>query len=86
MTYPTQQRVSGQNVGKIKISISIVAADEYMRTDQLLAGRHFSLLSDLLFFFVSKVKMSQWPWQPRSTQLPPFHYFFHSSKLILVVH
>ena len=29
MTYPTQQRVSGQNVGKIKISISIVAADEW---------------------------------------------------------
>jgi hypothetical protein len=24
----------------------VVAADEYMRTDQLLAGSHFSLLSD----------------------------------------
>ena len=36
-----------EGVGKIEISISMVAAaDEYMRTDQLLAGGHFSLLSD----------------------------------------
>jgi hypothetical protein len=39
--------VAGQYVGKIEISISMVAtADEYIRTDQLLAGSHFSLLSD----------------------------------------